>query len=511
MLLLAMLHGLLWGLHLVSTVFLLLFCLNGYLMIVLHDRARHRMLQRDAAVWQTWHADAPRWPGVTVQVPVYNEPYVIQRLIDAVGRLDYPPDRLQIQILDDSTDETTALATRLVRRYRHAGVDITLLHRSHRGGYKAGALQEGLAQATGEFIAIFDADFVPAPDFLRHTVPFLADPTIAAVQTRWDYLNRDYSILTAAYASGLDGHFGVEQAARCWSGLFMHFNGSGGVWRRCAIDDAGGWHADTLTEDLDLSYRAQLRGWRLKFLPHVVCPSEIPAQMSAIKSQQHRWTKGAMQTAKKLVPALLRARLPLFTKYQALCHLTTPLVHPLLLLAVLMAPWSAWFGGLFTAGEPLFGARAFSLAALGPFSMYVYAQTLLSHDWPRRLSALPFLLLFGIGMALNNTKAIAEALCNVPSTFVRTPKFRLETPSDTWIDKRSRFPFPWLSLSELLLAGYCAAGLLLAWQHDRSPFDPYLLLYTVGFASVALMSLCEYGRKRRLVRRQKSSDDRGAL
>lgn len=472
--------------------FLFLYGINCYVMIFLHRRAKVRMLRHDEEVWKAWQATDQELPWVTVQLPIYNERYVIQRLIETVVRLDYPKDRLEIQVLDDSTDETTAIATLLIDRYRRAGFNIALLHRLQRTGYKAGALKDGLETARGEFIAIFDADFMPDPDFLTKTLPFFQDPAVAMVQIRWGHINRDYSMLTLAQSFGIDGHFWVEQAARCWSGLFMNFNGTAGIWRRKAIDDAGGWQADTLTEDLDLSYRAQLKGWRMKFLPQVVCPAEVPVQMTAVKSQQHRWAKGSIQTAIKLVPQILRAEMPLFTKYQAIYHLTNYMVHPLMLLIALSSPLLLWFEGFFSLREHLLAAAAFfSVATFGPSSMYLYAQRHLYPDWKRRLRYFPALLIFGTGIALNNTKAILEALFNVSGTFVRTPKFGIEKRSDTWVEKRYRPPVPWLSLFEALLALYCIYGVSLFIQRGTHLVDPFLLLYSFGFASVALLSLWE--------------------
>lgn len=477
--------------YLGALFFLFLYGINCYVMIYLQRRRRDRMLQHDAEVWKAWQPTIEQLPRVTVQLPIYNERYVIQRLIEAVIRLDYPRDRLEIQVLDDSTDETTTIARPLIDRYRQAGFDITLLHRVKRTGYKAGALKEGLEVARGEFIAIFDADFIPDPDFLTKTLPFFHDPAMAMVQVRWGHINRDYSLLTVAQSFGIDGHFWVEQAARCWSGLFMNFNGTAGIWRRQAIDDAGGWHADTLTEDLDLSYRAQLKGWRMKFLPQVVCPAEVPVQMAAVKSQQHRWAKGSIQTAMKLIPQILRADIPLFKKYQGIFHLTNYLVHPLMLLVAMSSPLLLWFEGFFSVREHLFAAAAlFSVATFGPSSMYLYAQRHLYPDWKRRLRYFPSLLIFGTGIALNNTKAILEALLNVDGAFVRTPKFRIEKRSDTWVDKRYHPPIPWLSFLEALLALYCVYGVVLFLQRGRI-VDPFLFLYTVGFASVASLSLWE--------------------
>lgn len=471
---------------------LFLYGINCYIMIFLHRRAKERNHQHDEEVWTAWQTTKQELPHVTVQLPIYNERYVIQRLIESVVRLDYPKDRLEIQVLDDSTDETTAIAVPLIDRYRRAGFHITLLHRVTRTGYKAGALKEGLEVARGEFVAIFDADFMPKPDFLLKTIPFFHDPGIAMVQARWGHINRDYSLLTLAQSFGIDGHFWVEQAVRCWSGLFMNFNGTAGIWRRKAIDDAGGWQADTLTEDLDLSYRAQLKGWRMKFLPQVVCPAEVPVQIAAAKSQQHRWAKGSIQTAMKLVPEILRTDLPLFTKYQAVFHLTNYMVHPLMLVVALSSPLLLWFDGFFALREHLFAAAAvFSIAAFGPSSMYLYAQQHLYPDWKRRLKYFPSLLVFGTGIALNNTEAILEAFFKVDGAFVRTPKFRIEKSSDTWVEKRYRPPIPWRSLFEAVLALYCLYGVSLFIQRGKYLIDPFLILYSVGFATVATMSLWE--------------------
>ena len=483
-------HGLML-LHGLAACGLFLYGMNCYVMLFLHYRVRRKMLQHDAAVLQAWRTSAPQYPRVTVQLPLYNERYVIERLVEAVVCLRYPRAQLEIQILDDSTDETTAIAMQLVERYRHLGFDITLQHRPHRHGYKAGALAEGLTRATGEFIAIFDADFVPSPDFLLHTLPFFQDPAIAMVQTRWGHLNRAYSCLTLAQAFGIDGHFWIEQTARCGAGLFMNFNGSGGIWRRQAIDDAGGWQTDTLTEDLDLSYRAQLRGWRMQFVPYVVCPAELPVQMSGVKSQQHRWAKGSIQTAKKLLPRVLRADVPRFTKCQAILHLTNYLVHPLMLCTALTTPWLLYATPVVFLHAPLLTTVGMACATVGPASLYLYAQRQLYPDWFHRLRSFPYLLIFGTGIALSNTKAILEALGKVQGTFVRTPKFRIEHPSDTWVEKRYHAAFPWLSLGEICLAVYSGYGVYLAVRQGVYLLIPFLLLYTLGFAAVAGLSLHE--------------------
>lgn len=491
MALLTIVTGLLLFLNSVVAFILFLYAINCYIMIFLHRRSSRRMHQHDKTVLEAWQPQSQDLPHVTVQLPIYNERYVVKRLLHAVAGLHYPKDLLEIQVLDDSTDETTAMASRLVKRYRQQGFDIALLHRSHRQGYKAGALKAGLEVAKGRFIAIFDADFVPTPDFLHRTLPFFQDPSIGMVQTRWEHLNQDYSLLTRAQAFGINGHFWVEQAARCWSGLFMNFNGSGGIWRRQTIEEAGGWQEDTLTEDLDLSYRAQLKGWRLKFLPQVVCPSEIPVQMSAVKSQQHRWAKGSIQTAKKLVPHILKAPMSMFKKYQALCHLTNYMVHPLMVFVVLMSSLLLMLPLATTLRMPSLLALCFFMATLAPSSMYLYAHCHLYRDWKRRLWAFPALLVFGIGIALNNTKAILEAVFNVQSAFVRTPKFRIEHVSDTWVGKRYHVPIPWLSIGEALLALYGVFGLVYGIRYGTLLMNPFHLLYTVGFFWVATLSFVE--------------------
>jgi cellulose synthase/poly-beta-1,6-N-acetylglucosamine synthase-like glycosyltransferase len=469
------------------------------------------MLQHDQTVLEKWQAQPQNLPHVTVQLPIYNERYVVKRLLNAVVALHYPKELLEIQVLDDSTDETTAIASRLVKRYKRQGFDIALLHRNHRQGYKAGALKEGLEVAQGTFIAIFDADFVPTPDFLQRTLPFFQDPEIGMVQTRWEHINRDYSTLTRAQAFGINGHFWVEQAARCWSGLFMNFNGSGGVWRRQAIEGSGGWQEDTLTEDLDLSYRAQLNGWRLKFLPQVVCPSEIPVQMSAVKTQQHRWAKGSIQTAKKLIPTILSAKVSLFKKYQALCHLTNYMVHPLIVVVVIMSSLTFMLPNISLSGMPSLVALCFLMATLAPSSMYLYAHCQLYGNWLRHLWAFPFLLIFGTGIALNNTKAILEAVFNVQSAFVRTPKFRIETTSDTWVGKRYHIPLPWLSIGETLLALYCVFGLVYGIRHGISVMNPFHLLFTIGFMWVAALSFIEAWQKGRPRRQPQQGFQSGSI
>src|SRR5215207_7942879 len=361
------------------------------------------------------------WPRVTVQLPIFNEKYTVERLLRSVTRLDYPADRLQIQVLDDSTDDTLDLVARLVEEYKSRGVDIELIHRIDRKGYKAGALNNGLRAATGELIAIFDADFVPKPDWLKRTVPSFQNPRLGCLQTRWGHTNQQYNSLTRAEAMGIDGHFIVEQTVRSKNGFFLNFNGTAGLWRRACIEDAGGWQWDTLTEDLDLSYRAQMRGWKIDYLPDVVVPAELPAQVEAFKTQQFRWAKGSFQVVRKILPRIFEhSSLPLHIRLLALLHLTGYGVHPLMLgLLLLTLP----VGLLIPVVFKIFPISI--LASLGPPLLYLTARA--SHTPPllERLKLLPLLTITGFGISLNTSIAVVEGLMGKGGTFVRTPKLNL--------------------------------------------------------------------------------------
>jgi cellulose synthase/poly-beta-1,6-N-acetylglucosamine synthase-like glycosyltransferase len=424
-------------------------------------------------------------PRVTVQLPIYNERYVVERLIDAAAALDYPRDRLQIQVLDDSTDETTAIAQERAAYHRQRGMDIVVVHRTKRTGFKAGALAQGLSTATGEFTAVFDADFVPAPDFLQQTIPyFLVQPDLGLIQTRWGHINGDYSLLTRAQTLALDGHFVVEQTARQRASLFMNFNGTAGVWRRACIEDSGDWQGDTLSEDLDLSYRAQLRGWRFLFLPDMVSPAEVPPHVAAFKRQQFRWAKGSIQCLRKLGWTVLTSREPLFKRVQGLIHLSSYLVHPLMLLLLLTSlPLMLWRG---TPGLPL---AYLSLGSVGLPLLYAVAQRALYADWRRRWAVFPVLALLGTGVALSNTRAVIEALLSRDQSFQRTPKFRLESQGDRWRDKGYGLPFSWMTVGEAALALYAGVTVIVAWLRGNIYAVPFLLLYVTGFGYVAALGL----------------------
>jgi cellulose synthase/poly-beta-1,6-N-acetylglucosamine synthase-like glycosyltransferase len=436
-------------------------------------------------------AEMRNWPKVTIQLPIYNERYVVERLVEAISRLDYPAGLLEVQVLDDSTDETQQVALSCVERYRSLGLDVRYVHRSNREGYKAGALANGLNSATGELIAIFDADFQPGLDFLRRTLPYFSDPKLAMVQTRWTYLNRDYSALTEVESILLDGHFVIEHGARSRSGRFFNFNGTAGVWRRKAIDDAGGWEHDTLTEDTDLSYRAQLRGWRFLYLPDIECPSELPVEMNAFKAQQARWAKGLMQTAKKILPRVLRADLPAGVKAEAFFHLTANISYPLMvLLSTLLLPamivrfYQGWVQMLLI-DLPLFLASSCSISGF-----YLAAQrALYPKTWTRKIIYLPFVMAVGIGLSVRNAKAVLEAIFGVHSEFARTPKYRIEGQAGTWRRKGYRNRAGWMPYLEVALGLYFAATVYYSIQNENYFTAPFLLLFVWGYLYTGLMSL----------------------
>ena len=431
-------------------------------------------------------------PRVTIQLPIYNEMYVADRLIDAVCQIDYPRELLEIQVLDDSTDETTSVAERAVRRNAAQGIDIICLHRVDRTGYKAGALEAGLKVAKGEFIAIFDADFTPTADFLKRTIPFFADAKIAMVQARWGHINQDYSLLTKVQSILLDAHFVLEHGGRNRSGLFFNFNGTAGIWRRAAIVDGGGWQHDTLTEDLDLSYRAQLRGWQFIFLPDLVAPAEVPVEMNAFKSQQHRWAKGSIQTCLKLLPRILRSKQPLSVKAEAFFHLSANFNYLLMsLLSILMFPamWVRYNMGwseMLIIDVPLFFAATASIAVF-----YVKAQRELYGDWRQRMKYLPFLMSIGIGLCVNNTRAVLEALFRKQSEFARTPKYGIERDSDEWVGKKYHQTVSVQPIIELALGLYFSATVFYALVNQIYATLPFLMLFQIGFLYTGLLSILQ--------------------
>ncbi len=433
-----------------------------------------------------------RLPRVTVQLPMYNERYVAERLIRAAAALDYPRDRLEIQVLDDSTDDSIHIVDTVVDELQAQGVPIHCIRRDKRTGYKAGALELGLEQARGEFIAIFDADFVPPPDFLKRAVPHFDAPEVGMVQARWEHLNRDTNLLTRAQAVLLDGHFVVEQSARARAGRFFNFNGTAGLWRRTAIDDAGGWEHDTITEDLDLSYRAQLRGWRFVYVAAITAPAEVPANISAFKSQQHRWAKGSIETLKKLGPVLLRSKLPAAVKTEAFVHLTANMSYLLMVLVAITMPLATLFRQDLDAPLGLMlDLPLFVIGTLSVTAFYVTAQRRRGTSYLTALCMLPLVIAVDIGLSVHKSRAVIEALAGHQTGFVRTPKSAIVHRSDrkkknSYIKRGFRGGIIELSLAAWLLA---STVLLFA-----SPFPswqplPFLFLFFIGYAYVGTISL----------------------
>jgi cellulose synthase/poly-beta-1,6-N-acetylglucosamine synthase-like glycosyltransferase len=435
-------------------------------------------------------------PFVTIQLPIYNEQFVIDRLLDACCRLDYPRDRFEIQLLDDSTDETVGVAAAMVARFA-AGTQglepqpVFYLHRTNRHGYKAGALEEGLKTSRGALVAIFDADFVPPPDWLRKVVHHFAEPGVGMVQTRWTHLNRNYSFLTQVEAILLDGHFVLEHGGRSRAGVFFNFNGTAGMWRRQAIDEAGGWQHDTLTEDTDLSYRAQLKGWKFKYLQDVECPAELPIEMTAFKTQQARWAKGLIQVGMKILPTVMRSDAPKHHKLEAWYHLTANLSYPLMIvLSVLLMPAMiirSWQGPLqmFLIDLPLFMASTMSVS-----TFYLVSQKELHpKTWWKTFLYVPFLMALGVGLTITNTKAVIEALIGHKTAFARTPKYAVRKKGEVSQAKKYRKRLgiiPWI---ELAIGCYFAATVWYAITTENYFTVPFLLLFVVGYWYTALLSI----------------------
>ena len=432
-------------------------------------------------------------PRVTVQLPIFNEQFVIDRLIDAICSMDYPREKLEIQVLDDSTDETQQAAADIVARYAALGHPIVYIHRTNRDGFKAGALDVGLKVAKGEFVAIFDADFVPPTDWLMKVIHHFAEPQIGMVQTRWTHLNRNYSMLTQIEAILLDGHFVLEHGARYRSGDFFNFNGTAGMWRIQAITDGGGWQHDTLTEDTDLSYRSQMAGWKFKYLPHIECPAELPIEMTAFKTQQARWAKGLIQTSIKVLPRIFRSKVPTRVKVEAVYHLTANLSYPLMvIMSALLVPamicrfYQGWFQMLII-DVPLFTASSFSIAVF-----YVMSQReLFPKSWMKTFLYLPFLMALGIGLTVTNTKAVMEALFGIKSAFVRTPKYRVNKKGEksNAAKYRKRLMLaPWI---ELLLGAWFFLAILYTFSNHNYFTAPFLILFVIGYWYTGLMSLLQ--------------------
>ncbi len=476
------------GVYFLTAFVLMVYGLNCYLMVFLFQKGR-----KGAETWRrrtlnryTNMNSMEHWPRVTTQIPIYNEYNVAARVMRSVARMNYPKDKHEIQVLDDSTDKTRDLIDQVADELRREGHVVHVIRRNTRQGFKAGALAEGLNSARGKLIAIFDADFAPSKDYLQRIVPFfMENHRLGLVQARWGHLNRKKSLLTRVQSIGIDGHFMIEQSARCWSGLYMNFNGTAGVWRKEAIEGSGGWQWDTLTEDMDLSYRVQFHEWHTLFVPDVVVPAEIPEDVGAFKNQQFRWAKGSIQTALKLLPGIFVSKESVFKKVEAFFHLTHYLVHPLMVIMAILAlpvlmmlqfsPSPAVFAGV---------AILLGLAMAAPSTLYMVSQRAsYGKGWGRRVVFLPFLVVVGIGIALSNSRAVLEALIGHESPFIRTPK-----KGDREM-MHYRVRLPWSGILEILFGIYCAGSLGYYLAAGKYLVGPFLAAYASGFLFVGFLTL----------------------
>ncbi|NLE61147.1 MAG: glycosyltransferase [Planctomycetes bacterium] len=490
------------GLFMVSTAMLSVYGLHLYVLLYLFHRRRSTKGAEQLAVVNRYLAETPRndWPGVTTQIPIYNEADVATRVIEAVAAMEYPRGKHSIQVLDDSTDETRLLVDRTARRLREQGVEIEVLRRDNRKGFKAGALKAGLARCRHPLVAIFDADFVPPKDFLRRAVPLLAsDEKLACIQGRWAHLNQDESWLTRAQSVALDAHFAVEQGARAWNGLLMNFNGTAGIWRKAAIEDpaVGGWSADTLTEDLDLSYRVQLAGWRIDYCLELACPAELPSTISALKAQQRRWATGGVQTGIKLLPRIWRSPLGLAHKLEATLHLTHYAVYLwTLMLALLARPMLAMVDPLPFWWCFVFGWGLMIFTVLASPAVYGYARYHLGGGLSG-VRTMPSMLLLGTGLSINNALAVIRGLQARGGEFVRTPKSG-STQQAKFSSRYKAQRFRWLWFTEMLIGAYCSAtwAIYVTAVHGLA-FSVFLAIYAVSFLTVGWISRPEAGTPQR--------------
>ncbi len=468
--------------YFLSLTILFIFGCHGFIMIYYHRKYK--------GVNPTFNNEISTDSIVTIQLPLYNEMYVAERLINAVCEIDYPKEKLEIQVLDDSIDETTNIVHQAVEQKKTEGYDIIHIRRESRKGFKAGALKEAMKTAKGEFIAIFDADFIPHKDFLKKTLSFFTDKNIGMVQTRWEHLNGDYSLLTKAQALALDGHFVIEQSVRNKAGFFINFNGTGGVWKKECIEDAGNWNDDTLTEDLDLSYRAQLKGWKFVFLKDFTSPAELPSEINALKNQQFRWTKGAVETAKKILPKVWKANIPLRVKLQSTFHLTNNLVFPFILLAAILNVPLIFIKNS-GSYEVYFAIMSlFVLAFVSSFLFYLYSQKDIRTDWRKKIVLFPLFMAGSMGFAVNNSRAVIEGLLNRKSEFVRTPKFKVMNAKDSWTGNKYHNTKIGLSVVvEVIMALYCLVGIVSSIYFVEIAALPFQILFFTGFSFVAFTSI----------------------
>lgn len=479
-------HALLMTLYTFALVMVSIYGLHRYVIVFLYYRHRKKTPK------PAGHFD--ELPHVTVQLPMFNERLVARRIIARACEIDYPREKLQIQVLDDSTDDTVEIARQAVADAVADGFDVEFIHRDDRTGYKAGALENGIKTAKGEFITIFDADFIPDPDVLINSIQYFTDPKVCVVQTRWEHINREDSMLTRSQAIFLDGHFAIEHVARNRSERFMSFNGTGGTWRKEAIADAGGWQHDTLTEDLDLSYRAQLKGWKFVFLPNLISPAELPPEMSAFKAQQFRWTKGGAQNAIKLLPKVLLSKAPLKVKVESFFHLTAFTLHLYMMILILLM-----FPAMYLQCVPMeagsfwrsaFDISVFWLATMSAGVFYLAGQVELLRDWRMVFRYMPMLMSLGIGLSVSNTKAIIEAIIGKQSEFVRTPKYGdsedVVACLTTAKSKPKRKIIPYIEFAMGIYMSTCVIVSLISFRAAFS--TPFLVMFAFGFFYVSVLS-----------------------
>jgi len=463
-------------LYTILLVVLFFYSLHSFVLLYLYYKFRHRPERKVKRL--------VKYPNVTVQLPIYNEKFVVHRLLKSVIELDYPKSKLEIQVLDDSNDETCDIVARLVSEYRKQRFNIHHIRRGSREGYKAGALQYGLSRAKGDFIAIFDADFVPSPNFLKELLPEFDSPMVAGVQSRWAHLNHDDSLLTRAQAIGLDNHFAMEQTLRFNAGFFINFNGTCGIWRKEAIADAGGWHSDTLAEDLDLSYRVQLKGWKIRFRDDFSVLGELPASAESFKIQQNRWAKGTIQVARKLLSQVLRARMGKLAKYEAFVHLTCHVNFLALLGLALFSPIIVYFKveNIVANGYFVF-ASFFTIGAVGYPYLYFLSQRELYPDYRRRIPFIAGVVAYSMGLSVSNSLALFEGWLNRKNVFRRTPKSGGELRGYR-VDSKSIVPF-----IEILIGIYVFTALVYVIVNLQLILIPFLLFYSFGFLSLGFLSI----------------------
>jgi cellulose synthase/poly-beta-1,6-N-acetylglucosamine synthase-like glycosyltransferase len=478
------------GIYTFALAYITFYCLLQFHLLYQYQKAKKNIVGNEPLLNGSHH-----FPFVTIQLPIFNERFVVERLLDNIVHLSYPIDKLEIQVLDDSTDDTRSLCKQKVDYYKNLGFNIEYHHRGERDGFKAGALRDGLIKSKGEFIAIFDADFLPGPDFLLQTLPHFNDPKVGTVQTRWDHINGDHSLITKLQAFQLNVHFTVEQSGRQNGGYLLQFNGTAGVWRRETIYDAGGWNADTLTEDLDLSYRAQLKGWKIKYRQDIVSPAELPSEMSGLKSQQFRWMKGGAENARKLIPAILRSEMSFIKKMHATTHLLSSSVFLFVfILAVLSVPalflmnivsidvyWYAVFMiGIMTAGAVYFVANKDTIWKRDPGYRKVIKFAFM----------FPLFLSFSMGLSLHNSIAVIQGLLGRKSAFVRTPKFNIHHLQNNF--KRGFYNAGKISnttIMEGLLALYFLIAIIAGVDQGKTAFILYHLMLMIGFGSIFVYSV----------------------